>query len=392
MTEWPPSGMPLDKELNAETASDLISRGAPRFKGFKRAIPHAPEDYYGLYATASGSKTDTANLSDAMVQLMTFRMQGPGEATSPWSTLEQPSCAFMFGNRPGTITLNHWACLASEFPENIKLRDSGVVPRSMDLEHICERLRELQVGLEDDDESLLYKILYKRILRDPDRILSPHKTLDKQIMDLILVLSRPGWIDFTDAKNQVATRFIFDAAEADPEMYEKFLHQLLLSMELEMRIHSTKHGDWAKEKLLAQIPPIIQWNLALARRWREHVRIDAFGNEPAQGIVMMIYLVDVADHFIVKLRYKLKKKQVKALKKFATTMKWPNLTDTLQSLQEHDEAATLDTISSDAFAFFAGLVLPGVSPQAEVNCTNITDKVAYVSVFNHEHSARLGSR
>lgn len=276
--------MPLDEELTQESASDLISRGAPRFKGFKRPIPHAPENYYALYATASGSKTDTANLADAMVQLMTFRMQGPGEATSPWSTLEQPSCAFMFGNRPGTVTLNHWACLASEFPENIKLRDSGVMPRPMDLEHICERLRELQAGLEDDDESLLYKILYKRILRDPDRILSPHKTLDKQIMDLILVLSRPGWIDFADAKNQVATRFIFDAAEADSEMYQKFLHQLLLSMELEMRIHSTKHGNWAKEKLSAQIPPTIQWNLALARRWREHVRIDAFGIEPAQGI------------------------------------------------------------------------------------------------------------
>lgn len=69
----------------------------------------------------------------------------------------------------------------------------------------------------------------------------------------------------------------------------------------------------------------------------------------------------------MKLRYKLKKKQVKVLKKFATTMKWPNLTDTLQSLQDHDEAATLDTISSDSFAFFSGLVLPGVSAYAETH-------------------------
>ena len=81
--------------------------------------------------------------------------------------------------------------------------------------------------------------------------------------------------------------------------------------------------------------------------------------------MVTIKLVGFADHVIVKLRYKLKKKQVKVLKKFATTMKWPNLTDTLQSLQEHDEAATLDTISSDSFAFFSGLVLPGVSTLAK---------------------------
>lgn len=49
------------------------------------------------------------------------------------------------------------------------------------------------------------------------------------------------------------------------------------------------------------------------------------------------------------------------LKKFATAMKWPNLAQTLECLKERDEEFTLDDISSDAFAFFSGLVLPGVS-------------------------------
>lgn len=283
MTEWPPIGMPPDKELIEETASKMIARGAPNFRGFKRPIAHAAEQYYALYATASGSKTDTASLTENMTQMMTFRLLGPGIATSPWSTLEQPSYAFMFGKRPGTITLNHWVSLASQLPATITLRDSGVVPRPMQLWHLCERLKELQAGLEDDDEDLLYKILYKRIMRDPDRILNPHKTLDKQIMDLILALSRPDWIDFTDLRNQVATRFIFDPEYADTATYAKFFRQLLLSMELELRIHSKKHSDWAREQLVAQIPPTIQWNLALARRWREHVRIDEFGNSPSQG-------------------------------------------------------------------------------------------------------------
>jgi hypothetical protein len=142
---------------------------------------------------------------------------------------------------------------------------------------------ELQSGLEDDDEGLLYKILYKRMLRDPDKVLGPHRTLDKQITDLILVLSRPDWIDFSNSKNQVVTRFIFDG-DSDPEAYRKFFHQLLLSLELDLRIHSRQHGDWAKEKLLRQIPPSIQWDLAVARRWREYVWVDDYGKRPDQGL------------------------------------------------------------------------------------------------------------
>jgi len=282
--EWPPRGMSADEELPPQHALELICRGASLHKGHKKAVPHAPDSYYTLYATSSGNRgagSDAANLHDAMAQLMTLRMLGQGHASYPWETLEQPSCAFMYGRRPGTITLNHWASMASVVPPAIALRDAGVEPRPMDLFRIFERLKELQSGLEDDDEGLLYKILYRRILRDPDRMFSPHRTLDKQITDLILVLSRPDWIDFTDPKNHVATRFVFDRGEGGREdRYRTFFHQLLLSLELELRIHSAQHGDWAKEKLLQQIPPTIQWSLALARRWREYVRVDEFGDTP----------------------------------------------------------------------------------------------------------------
>ncbi|KAF7542917.1 hypothetical protein G7046_g10092 [Stylonectria norvegica] len=278
-----------------------------------------------------------------MTQFMTLRMLGPGHATHPWDTLEQPSYAFYFGQLPGTITLNQWAFMASLLPPTITLRDSGVLPRPMDLEAIFERLQDLRGGLEDDDPDLMYRTLYRRILKDPDKILSPHKTMDKQITDLILVLSRPDWIDFTNPRNQVATRFIFDTSEANHEQYQKFFQQLLLSIELDMRIQSRQHGDWAKEKLLHQIPPTIQWNLALARRWRDYVRVDDYG-KTAEDIL---------------LRYKLKKRQVKMLKRFAQMMKWPNLADTLDNLKHKDSAMGLDAISSDAFAFFSGLILPG---------------------------------
>ncbi|KAK4146493.1 uncharacterized protein C8A04DRAFT_9756 [Dichotomopilus funicola] len=346
LTEWPPSGMSSSEELNLGPAMQLISRGVPAFKGHKKPIPHASDHYYALFATAAGNRgdeTDAANQHDSMTQLMTLRLAESGPATYPWETLEQPSNAFCFGKRPGTITLNHWVAQASVLPTAIPLRDTGVSPREIDLETIFGRLKELDRGLEDEDDDYMYRNLYKRLLKDPDKYVSPHKTLDRQITDLIMVLSAPHWLDFTVAKNQVVTKFIFDTSAANSSVYHKFCHQLLLSLELELRIQSRHHMTDAKEKLLTQIPPTIQWNLALARRWRDNVRVDEYGEGPDT----------------IQLRYKLKRRQVKMLKRFAQMMKWPNLNETLASLKRRDADATLDLVSSHAMAFFSGLVLPG---------------------------------
>lgn len=289
---WPPPHHDGEADLSLGRAMELICNGVPAFKGHKRRVPHARESYYSTYATVAGTKGDEkdgVNQHDSMTQLMTMRTMGRGLAMHPWSTVEQPSYAFYFGRIPGTVTLNQWATTASVPPLPIALRDSGVLPRDVDLVRIFGRLKDLEQGLEDDDMDYMYKNLYRRFLKDPDRVLSPHKTLDKQITDLILVLSRPGhWIDFSAPKNQIVTRFIFDTAHVNHEQYLKFFHQLLLSMELDLRIHSRQHTEWAKEKLLEQLPPAIRWNLALSRRWRENVRIEAYGGTADQGTTWTI--------------------------------------------------------------------------------------------------------
>lgn len=285
---WPPATTSDREELSHQDALELIARGAPIYKGRKKSIPYTSDQHYALYVTSSKSRrggTDVAKPHDAMSHLMTMKIQAHGHVSYPWETIEQPSYAFFYGRIGGTVTLNQWAAAASNIPSKIGLRDSGVIPRPVALEQIFARLQDLQqLGLEDDDLGLLYRSLYKRFLRDPDKILSPHKTLDKQIADLIMVLSRPDWIDYTEPKNQVVTRFIFNGTNAEHrEQYHKFFHQLLLSLELELRIHSRHHDDWAKEKLLQQMPPTIKWNLALARRWRENVRVEEYGDSPTQG-------------------------------------------------------------------------------------------------------------
>ncbi|KAJ2978729.1 hypothetical protein NUW58_g7402 [Xylaria curta] len=147
-------------------------------------------------------------------------------------------------------------------------------PVRFKLIQVLERLKDLEAGLEDDDPDLMYQKLYRVFLRDPEKTSSPHKRMEQQIMDLVMCLSSLDWFDFTNPKNQVITKFIYDTSPANHGQYLKFFYQLLLSLELELRINSRLHTDWAKERLLGQIPPKIQWNLALARRWRDNIRIE----------------------------------------------------------------------------------------------------------------------
>src|SRR3954453_10084223 len=95
--------------------------------------------------------------------------------------------------------------------------------------------------------------------------------MEKQISDLITVLSRSDWIDFSRKENQVVAKFF---TCKDQDRYCLFFHQLLLSVELFLRIHSKDHSAWAKKRLLLQLPPKIAWDLAVAQRWIENMGIE----------------------------------------------------------------------------------------------------------------------
>ena len=163
--------------------------------------------------------------------------------------------------------------MSSRLKPIVALRDPGVKPREVDLVTIIDRLIYLETGFEEDDEDLMYKNLYKVLLKDPDRFLGPHKAMEKQIADLIIILSGPQWIDFSDPRNHVVAKFFAGASYAEEARYKKFFHQLLLSIELDVRINSKYHAEAPKRKLLSQLPPCIAWDLALSRKWRECISI-----------------------------------------------------------------------------------------------------------------------
>jgi hypothetical protein len=160
----------------------------------------------------------------------------------------------------------------------LQLRDAGdgLGRENVGLGTILARLIHLEKGLAvEDDEDVLYKSLYKTLLRDPEKYTKPHRAMEKQIADLIVVLSRNEWIDFSKPENQVVAKFFANGLYTEEGKHRAFFHQLLLAMELDVRIQSRDHGEPAKERLLKVLPERVKWDLALARRWREGVSIQS---------------------------------------------------------------------------------------------------------------------
>jgi hypothetical protein len=191
----------------------------------------------------------------------------------------------------------------------------------------------------------LYRYLYSTLIDDPERYDDEHRhiRIDQQIADLITVLSNPQWTDFSHPKNQVVAKF-FDAH--DQRKKQEFFHQLLLSVELYLRIHSKDQTDKSKRKLIMQLPPFITWDLAVAQRWLENMEITKTRTSSTQSTFSF--------------ELKSKSRQVEALRLFAATLKWPNMDEVEYVLEEQDmKEKALEDRSADAMSWFSGIVLPG---------------------------------
>jgi hypothetical protein len=190
----------------------------------------------------------------------------------------------------------------------------------------------------------MYRYLYSTLIEDPERYSEhPHYGVEQQITDLITVLSNPSWIDFSNPKNQVVAKF-FDSP--DQHKKQEFFHQLLLSVELHLRIQSKEHADKAKRKLILHLPPMIAWDLAVAQRWLENMEITKSRTSSKQST----FSFDL----------KSKKRQKEALRVFAATLKWPNMDEIDYVLEEKDsKEKPLEDRSADAMSWFSGIILPG---------------------------------
>ena len=169
--------------------------------------------------------------------------------------------------------------------------------------------------------------------------------MELQISDLITVLSHADWTDFRLVENQIVAEH-FDSPDTAKKHH--FLHQLLLSAELYLRIHSPSHHSGAKRNLLQRLPPKISWDLALAERWLENMSITKLSNSSTKST------------FRFDLRSK--KRQKDALRVFARILKWPNLGSINQILNEKSKRQIpVEDLSAETMSWFTGVILPGPS-------------------------------
>ncbi|KAI9815793.1 MAG: hypothetical protein M1827_002189 [Pycnora praestabilis] len=369
--QWPPLGLTRESEITFQEAEDLIRAGASNFQGYCEEVPHSTYGHYHFFATVdngSSMDTDCARFQCKTFNDMSLALTASSDTALPWLSLEQPSMASCFGTGAGTVSLNHWVGSSGSLESPIEV-DTKVRPRKITLIAILGRLQVLESGLEEEDHDLLYENLYHHLIRDPEENTDPHYGLERQISDLITVLSRSDWTDFSHPKNQVVARFFMSDDQAE---YHHFFLQLLLSVELHLRIHSSSHTENAKKKLLPQLPPKVAWDLAVAQRWLENMAIETTKTSSKQSVI--------------KFNLRSKNRQIEALRDFAWTLKWPNMTEIEYILEEKDsKEMTLEDRSYDAMSWFTGVILPGITMpwllmNSLIDCDRDTgDKLNYLT-------------
>lgn len=342
---WPPPRD--DPELDPKDAADLISNGTPLFRGNIREIVGAPRGNYSFFVSAGNEwddDTDCAAFQEAVYGDMS-------SATTQDKALERPAMCHAFGRYPGTVTLS---CYVAGFSSTwragvndmtgteLSLQSTGggrIKVRKLSMIYVVDRLRNLQDrGIEENEPATLHDHIYNFLLYEPPRPNQNGYSIEAQISDLISALLRPSWIDFSLPENQVVSRFL---RSTEPGVTNAFFHQLLLALELYLRIGIVRPQTAIAEK--------VSWDLVLAQRWLENVEI-----QPPK--------VAKEGSSSVSFGFKNKESQVDALKEFAWTLKWPNMHEVNYTLTEEDSPSdVLEDRSTACMAWFTGLILPGSS-------------------------------
>ncbi|RKF60434.1 putative vtc domain-containing protein [Erysiphe neolycopersici] len=341
---WPPIGYYESQSLSPPKAKKLISNGAPLFYGHKLPTSLFGKENYHLFATilVNGIQNSDGR-EDKTLEAASFRLHGSGVPKYPWETLEQPSMAFCYGSKPGTIRLNHWANMKSRPDRSTRDFNMDARPRDMAISVIIERLVDFDYRNTMNTNNLSGKDIQKDISIISELIIGPQNTFDFQIHGLVKALSQQSWIDFSKKKNQIVANFFMNATFSDEGRHKTFFHQLLLGLELELRIR--RYSEEAKIELLRHLPEKVKWDIALSRIWRQNMRIKgARAIGPYERINFQLFK---------------KKEQLDKLHDFAKTLKWP----TLSSLQPifSGSSEEVENYSPDMMSYFTGVILPGTT-------------------------------
>ncbi|KAJ6260390.1 hypothetical protein Dda_4616 [Drechslerella dactyloides] len=341
--DWPPHDV-HSQYLTRDQARRYISRGAPVFQGTCREVPYIKNQFHFFVLPTNG--WDDEGTDSALFQEDFFHDMS--DANRPQDSLDRPYMRNAFGYYPGTITLAAYAASFGCPLDGGPPLDGGTVKlRKLNMNYVVARLRKLKhEGIEDRDPTLLYHELYANLLYDGiTRADDPHRfEMGRQVYDLIDVLARPEWIDFSRQENQIVPEFFY---RDDSAGNNKFFHQLLLSLELFLRITSRSPLNNSLGQTYGW-PVKVRYDLVLAQRWLENVEIES---SPS---------AHPAAQSTVTFHFQNKNTQVDILRNFGWTLKWPNMPEVEFILSEVDaKEKAVEDRSVSCMSWFTGLMLPG---------------------------------
>lgn len=387
--------IPLDAEM-------IICKGACLIEGVISQAPHTSSRYIRYNGTASIGEGqiihDSASKPLKFKDSMSLALNTAVECVSPWEILERPVIASPFGPQPNTITLDHWISLGGYHMESVDAADSdrdsdsvsGVQPRRMEFYDILNRLNVLQHSEVGEDVSLglsSYRILqltrpkallrehylYTILLRDSAKSIAKYDMdMEKEIATLTSVLNLPIWIDFTKAEAQLVVTYF---ENQDPETASLFFQQLLLSMELYLRIRDEICDQELKVQILSRLPSRVAWSIAMAQIWMSKVILERF----EEGHSVLPFRVRILDTDLPKGK----------LINLAHLLKWPNTAAVEIAVRNtgNDVMSAEDTHPA-IMSYLSGVVLPGAFAswlvmQCLIDCDeNARDKLMSVKALH----------
>lgn len=351
-TQWPPKGLNSTSRVSAKDASALICSGTLSFRGLICRENYNDAPHIRLYASVA------LEMSDGRHSMVDHLCQAPVDMSlqlfdiiadaMPWETLEQPSMTYCFGLLPGTLTLNRYVGLINRSLPSVPFPYYTVMARQTDDLLVLRRLYFLQGPMDlafDAAEEEMF--LFTQLLLDPDWIPGVPETIERQIAVLTAALDNPIWLDFRAPSSHCLAKY-YDSQ--NPRIEQLFYQQLLLSVELYMRILSlTQWVDISQRAcIIGSIPEKVAYDLALAQIWQSKMRLEPL--DDIQNPIMFHIMAITKDI------------QKRKLLGFAKTMEWPGIANVEAMLEEtHEGVIPLECKSAHSATWISGVLLPGPS-------------------------------
>lgn len=175
--------------------------------------------------------------------------------------------------------------------------------------------------------------------------------MEQEIVALSNSLNHSFWIDFSLASNQA--NIVTHYESQDPQKALFFFQQLLLGIELYLRLQSDLGGETRTMEILSCLPLRVAWTVALAQIWLSTVIVERSGEDDHVSAAALPFRVRILDISRRKAH----------LVSLAHALKWPYLrqVETALSHTGNNNLMSAHTTHPSLMSFLSGVILPGPS-------------------------------